>query len=145
MAVPYKPERYNTVNPMLAVKDARAEVEYLQKAFDAELIYAMEGEDGVYHHAEVSLFGTLVMIGQPGDPSAVHPSTLYMYVEDTDAAWKKAVDAGGTSIKEPETAFYGDRNAAVQSANGNYYWLATNLEALSDEEIDQRAREASQD
>jgi len=58
-----------------------------------------------------------------------------------DAAYKRAVQAGGTSLREPADQFYGDRSAGVQDACGNQWWLATHVEDVSSEEV-QRRQEA---
>ena len=66
-------------------------------------------------------------------------SMLYLYTEDTDATYKRALKAGATSIMEPADQFYGDRSAGVQGPQGNQWWIATRLENLSQEEIQKRA------
>jgi uncharacterized glyoxalase superfamily protein PhnB len=64
---------------------------------------------------------------------------IYLYVEDVDAVYKRAVQAGATSVKEPENQFYGDRSAGVTDAVGNYWGIATRVEDVSPEEIAKRA------
>jgi uncharacterized glyoxalase superfamily protein PhnB len=60
-------------------------------------------------------------------------------VEDVDAAYKRAVQAGGASDREPQDMFYGDRSAAVTDPFGNFWGIATHVEDVSPEELKKRA------
>jgi len=64
---------------------------------------------------------------------------LLLYVMDTDAAYKRALKAGASSLREPMDAFYGDRVAGVKDSFGNSWWIATHQEDLSREELDRRS------
>ncbi len=68
---------------------------------------------------------------------------IYLYVEDTDAAYQRALKAGATSVMEPADQFYGDRNGAVKDASGNEWWIATHVEDVSPEEMEKRAKAQS--
>lgn len=75
----------------------------------------MARPDGTIVHAEVRIGDSTVMMGEPqGDQKSI-PAILYVYVSDTDATYKRALQTGGTSIMEPANQFYGDRNGAVRS------------------------------
>jgi PhnB protein len=67
---------------------------------------------------------------------------IHLYVEDCDATYKRALDAGASSIREPADQFYGDRIAGVKDRFGNRWWIATHKEDLSKEEIAKRMDEA---
>ena len=67
------------------------------------------------------------------------PTMLYMYVEDVDAVYKKAMEAGGKSVMEPIDQFYGDRSGAVEDMAGNQWWIATRKENVSSEELMRRS------
>ncbi len=67
---------------------------------------------------------------------------IHLYVEDADATYRTAVEAGGVSLREPADQFYGDRSGAVKDAFGNQWWIATHKEDLSPEEIATRAQTA---
>jgi len=62
-----------------------------------------------------------------------------LYVTDTDATYRRALEAGAASLREPMDAFYGDRTAGVKDAFGNSWWIATHQEEVSREELDRRA------
>jgi uncharacterized glyoxalase superfamily protein PhnB len=77
-----------------------------------------------------------------GEPMGEHgpmPSTIYLYVNDTDATYKRALRAGATSTMEPADQFWGDRGAGVKDLAGNHWWIATRKEDVSPEELAQRA------
>jgi PhnB protein len=89
----------------------------------------------------------MVLIGQaPKDHPAnkLMPAMLYMYVEDVDAVYRKAIAAGGESIIEPVDQFYGDRVGAVRDLTGNQWWIATHKEEMSSEEMTRRATARNQ-
>ena len=114
------------------------------KAFDAEPGMVMDGPEGMIMHAEMT-FGdhSLMMSGEfPGmseAPSGRSPVNFMMYVDDVDAAFAKAVDAGMTSEQEPENQFWGDRTAAVADGMGYTWTLAKTFEEVSPEEMGKRA------
>jgi PhnB protein len=70
-----------------------------------------------------------------------HTAMLYLYLEDADAVFKKAVGAKATSVQEPKTEFYGDRAGAVKDEWGNVWWIATHVEDVDPEELDRRVKE----
>jgi PhnB protein len=133
------PDGYHSVTPYLAVHGAAKLIDFLQRAFDAAVTERMEGPDGAITHAEVRIGDSIVMLGEAPSERKPMPAMLYMYVADTDAVYRRAIAAGGTSIREPADQFYGDRSAAVQDACGNQWWLATRIENLTSEEIQKRA------
>ena len=82
----------------------------------------------------------MLMLGERSDNAAANPAMLYLYVEDCDSEYRRAVAAGGKSIMEPVDQFYGDRSGAVEDAAGNQWWIATHIEDMSDEELIERAK-----
>lgn len=137
------PDGYHTLSPYLTVKDARALTDFLKKAFDAETeIQTMP--DGTVFNANAKVGDSMVMMGQvPKDypDEKLSKANLYMYVEDVDAVYKKAIQAGGESIHEPADQVYGDRRAGIIDPAGNQWWIATRIEDLSSEELSKRAAE----
>ncbi len=141
MAVKAIPDGYHTVTPYITVEDAGEVIEFLKKAFDAQETYAMRDEHGKVRHAEVKVGTSMVMLGSSHDQWKARPANFYVYVEDVDAVYRKAVTAGGKSVAEPETQFYGDRHGAVTDSQGNTWWIATHVEDVSEEEVGRRAKE----
>jgi PhnB protein len=141
MAVKPIPDGYHTVTPYITVDDPSAVIDFLKKAFDAQETYAMRDKNGRVQHAEVKVGSSMVMLGGARDPSQVRPGNFYLYVEDVDALYKKAIEAGGKSLNEPANQFYGDRHGGVQDSQGNSWWIATHVEDVSEEELERRAQE----
>ncbi len=144
------PEGYHTVTPMLTVQDAAAAIDFYKKAFAAEERFRMPTPDGKgVAHAELKIGDSVLMLGDemPGQEcrSPVScggtPVSFYVYVEDVDAAFKTAVDAGGKVRMPVEDMFWGDRIGEVVDPSGHVWTLATHMEDLSDEEIRKRGQE----
>ena len=143
MSVKPVPDGYHTVTPYLTVADAAQQIEFLQKAFNATLRYQMKDDSGVVRHAEIQIGDSVLMIGQARDQWVHKPGHFYLYVPDCDAWYHSAIAAGGKSVQEPATQFYGDRHGGVDDPQGNTWWVATHVEDVSPEEIDRRARAAA--
>ncbi len=141
MAVKPIPDGYHTVTPYLTVDDPVPVIEFLKKAFDAQETFAMRDEKGNIGHAEVKVGSSMLMLGRAHDQWKTRPGNFYVYVEDCDAIYKKALAAGGTSISEPETQFYGDRHGGVTDSQGNNWWIATHVKDVSPEDMERAARE----
>ena len=84
--------------------------------------------------AEMKIGDPIVMVSGDGEREAM-PAFLYVYVEDTDETYRRAIGAGGESIEEPKDTPYGDRRAMMQDAWGNRWQIATHREDLSVNEI----------
>lgn len=136
------PDGYHTVTPYLTVNNPGAVIDFLKKAFDAQEIFAMRDDKGNIGHAEVKIGDSMVMLGGAHDQWKARPSNFYLYVEDVDAMYKNALAAGGKSISEPETQFYGDRHGGVEDSEGNNWWVATHVEDVPPQELELRAKEA---
>jgi PhnB protein len=140
MAVKPVPEGYHTVTPYLTSPDLPRLLEFMKAAFDAKAD-VMNDAEGNARHAEVQLGDSRLMCGQASEKWPARPSQLYLYVEDTDAVYARAMEAGAKSLMEPADMFYGDRNAGVEDSQGNYWWIATHVEDVSPEEMERRAAE----
>jgi uncharacterized glyoxalase superfamily protein PhnB len=136
------PEGYHTVTPYFVVHDAARFIEFLKRAFQAEERYVLRHPDGSVWHAEMKIGTSPVMLGQANAQWKPRPSTMHLYVEDVDAAYRRAVAAGGKPLREPADQFFGDRSGAVEDAEGNHWYVASRKENLSDQEIEQRTKAA---
>ena len=92
-------------------------------------------------HAEVKIGDSRIMLAEACGAWTPMPTMIHLYVPDTDATYRSALEAGATSLQEPADQFYGDRSGGVKDAFGNHWWIATHKEDLSAEEM-QRRREA---
>jgi len=150
MSVDPIPEGYRSVTPYLAVDDATAALDFYARAFGAEEVEKMAAPDGSIAHAAVAIGDSRVMLSDPFPQATAKPprqlggtsATIFLYVEDTDAAFRRAVDAGATGTMPPEDMFWGDRFAQVADPFGHVWQIATHKEDVSVEEMERRAQEA---
>jgi uncharacterized glyoxalase superfamily protein PhnB len=143
MTVNAVPEGYHTITPYLIVQDANALVDFIKRAFGAKEVHVMRGPKGEIAHADLLVGDSHVMLGQANGPWPAMATSIYMYVPDCDAVYRKALEAGGTSVQEPKTQFYGDRHAAVKDPCGNTWWPATHVEDVPPQELEKRAADAA--
>jgi PhnB protein len=143
------PEGYSTLTPYLAVDDASAAIDFYQRAFGAKERARMAGPGGSVMHAELEIGDSLVMLSDPFPQASTKPPkelggtsvSIMTYVEDTDALYKQAIDAGATSLMEPDDMFWGDRFSSVQDPFGHSWTIATHVEDVSPEEMQKRSEE----
>ena len=122
------PEGFRTVTPYVMVPDAAALVAFTRRVFDAEELHRSTSAHGI--HASVRIADSTLMIGGGAPPERVwtgtpRPTALHIYVPDTDATYARALEAGATSIGEPQDQPYGERSAGVKDASGNVWYIAT--------------------
>jgi PhnB protein len=141
MAVKPIPEGFHTITPYITVDNPEAVMDFLKKTFNAQETFAMRDDKGKVQHAEVKVGSSMVMLGAARDQYKARPGNFYVYVEDCDAVYKKAIAAGAKSLGEPADQFYGDRHGGVTDAEGNNWWIGTHVEDLSHEELNRRAKE----
>jgi PhnB protein len=124
-----KPDGYSSVSPYLVVDGAQHVIDFLKKAFDATELRRYDMPDGSVTHAEVRIDDTVVMIGDAGGEWPAFPSWLHVYVQDVDATYRRALEAGGVSVQEPERKEGDpDRRGGVKDPAGNTWWIATQAE-----------------
>jgi uncharacterized glyoxalase superfamily protein PhnB len=129
MSVAPKPEGYSTVSPYLVVEGAQRVIDFLQQAFGATALRRYERPDGSVMHAEVRIGDTVVMIAEGNAQWPAFPSMLHVYVDDVDAIYRRALEAGGTSVQEPSRQQGDpDRRGGVRDPAGNGWWMATQVE-----------------
>ena len=131
------PKGYGTVTPFLCVTDGPKMIDFMKQAFNAQVMFRMDGPDGALAHAELKIGDSMVMLGQT-PPERATRAMLHLYVPDTDAVYKTALAAGATSVREPADQFYGDRSGGVRDPFGNEWWMATHVEDVSKEEMERR-------
>lgn len=142
------PPGYRTVTPHLVVSDPARAIEFYKKAFGAEETARMPGPDGKsIMHAEIRIGDSAVMLGGEWEGVCRGPTslggtsvTLHLYVKDADASYKRAVDAGATSIMQPMDAFWGDRYGKVRDPFGHEWSLATHIKDLTPKQIQEGAQ-----
>ena len=142
------PEGYHTINPTLCCRDAARAIDFYKKAFAAEERMRMPGPGGKIMHAELRIGDSIVMLSDEmpdwewSSPQKYGgtPVSFYCYVNDVDAAWKRATEAGA-KVKMPLTdMFWGDRTGKLEDPFGHTWSLASQKEVLTSEEIAKRQK-----
>ena len=145
------PDAYPRVSPHLSIAGAAEALDFYTRVFGAtERGGRFAMPDGTIAHAEIELGGSIIMVGDEvpgrGDPSPKtlggSPVSLFVYVEDVDDVFRRAVEAGAAGVEAPADAFYGDRVATVHDPFGHRWNIATHIEDVSPEEMGRRAAEA---
>lgn len=118
-------EGFHTVTPYILVPDVEKFLGFLHQAFGATETFRAVGSAGGIH-VEVQIGDSKVMIGagagRSGQPT---PVILHLYVEDADAVYQRAVEAGGASLGKPEDKGDGDKRGGVKDPFGNEWYIAT--------------------
>jgi PhnB protein len=140
------PDGLHTVTPHLVVKGGKEAIEFYQKAFGAEVRSCKPGPDGRVMHAELKIGDSVLYLadafpeyGSHGPRDGSSPVTIHLAVEDADAVFNQAVAAGATVTMPLDNMFWGDRYGKLVDPFGHHWSVATHLEDLTDEQINQRA------
>ncbi len=144
------PEGAHTVTPNLVVRDAAKAIEFYKRALGAQEIARMPAPDGksIWHaHIKVgdsSIYLNDEMPGMSRPPPAAEapaPVTIWLWVPDCDAAFKRAVDAGARPVGQPTDMFWGDRCAGVADPFGYLWSFATHQKDMSMDEMRRAGQE----
>jgi PhnB protein len=118
-------ETYHTVTPYLVVPDADAELKFLAAAFGATELVCARNPDQTIMHAELKIGDSMIMMGQAGEQWKALQASLYLWVENVDDVYAKALAAGAASQSPPEDKPYGHRNAGVVDPCGISWWIGS--------------------
>ncbi len=147
MPVSKIPQGFHTVTPSLVVRGAAQAIDFYKKALGAEELMRMEGPDGKIGHAELKIGDSVIFLTDESPAMGTKsPQTLggaagnlYLYVEDVDSAFRRAVDAGGKTTMPVSDMFWGDRYGSFVDPFGHTWGLSTHTQDLSEPEIEKRA------
>lgn len=128
MSSSHKPTSYSTVSPYLIVDGASGTIDFLKTVFGAVELRRFPDAAGKIMHAEVRIDDTIVMVADGADGWPPVPSYVHVYVSDVDATYKRALEAGATSVQEPVKKEDEDKRGGVQDAGGTTWWIATKVE-----------------
>jgi PhnB protein len=129
------PEGYHSVQPYLMFVNTREAITFFAKVFGAKEKLCMQSPEGRVHHAEITIGDSVVMMAD--ENAAIEafatshyggsPVSVMVYVDDCDATYAKALEAGATSLREPADQPYGDRMAGILDPFGYKWWVAHSL------------------
>lgn len=137
----------HTLNAYLTLKNSSEAIEFYKKAFGATEKGRVTMPDGSIGHAEIEIEGSVLMMADEnpgwGNKSAQtyggSPVSLGLYVEDADAAFKRAVDAGATVVMPVSDQFYGDRSGSVMDPFGYKWSIATHKQDMTWPEMQEKS------
>jgi PhnB protein len=145
-----QPDGYHSITPYLYVADARKAIEFYSKVFGAQELFRMDGPGGTIGHAELRIGDSVVMLAdeQPEmgarSPKAYGgtPYCLLLYVADVDRVFTQAVATGAKELRPVENKFYGDRTGMIEDPFGHQWAIATHVEDVAPEDMQERAKAA---
>lgn len=140
------PDGYYTMTPQLTLDNAAQTIDWYKSALGAEEVSRSIGPDGKIMHAELEIGNSRfmvndVMMGKGPQAFGGSPASFWLYVEDSDALFNRAVGAGAKVQMPMADQFWGDRAGAVTDPAGYTWWVSTRKEDLTHAEIQQRAAE----
>jgi PhnB protein len=143
------PDEYHTITPYLTVRGAAEALAFYERAFGAKEHFRMDAPGGKLMHAEMRLGDSAFMLTDEFEewgnrsPATIGAtgSSLMVYVEDVDATFQQAVEAGAKVVMPVENHFYGDRMGMVEDPFGHRWSLASHVEDVPPDELERRARE----
>ena len=147
MAVKPIPDGYHSVTPYLIVHDGAKALDFYKRAFGAVEAMRMNGPDGKVGHAEIKIGDSHIMLADehPGmgfrSPKSLGGAgvSILLYLENVDARFKQAIDAGAKVLRPVVDQFYGDRSGTLEDPFGHVWTLATHTEDVPPEEMGKRA------
>jgi uncharacterized glyoxalase superfamily protein PhnB len=119
------PAGYSIVSPYLIVDGADRTIAFLASVLSAVEIRRFPHPDGRVAHAEVRIGDSVIMLADGTDRWPPVPAHVHIYVPDVDATYRRALDAGATSVQEPTRKDDPDRRAGVKDSGGTTWWIAT--------------------
>lgn len=140
------PPGYHSVTPYLGQRDCAAAIAFYERAFGAVTVMNLDRPGGKIAHAEIRIGDSILMMSDEnpewGSKSAItlggSPVHLMIYVPDVDAAFARAIAAGGTQVRQVQDQFYGDRSGTLADPFGYQWTLATHIEDVSEDEAKRR-------
>ncbi len=144
------PEGFHTATPYLIIRDTAKAIEFYQKAFGATERMRMPTPDGKIAHAEIQIGDSIIMMADENpqwgvqSPQALKgsPVSVFLYVPDVNATFQQAIAAGATEAMPLADMFWGDRYGKVVDPFGHRWDLATHVEDVAPEEMEERMKKA---
>ena len=140
MAVQAVPEGHHTVTPQLSIEGAAKAIDFYKQALGAEEIMRAPDPSGQkIWHATLRIGNSLIFVNdvfpEMGPGAEQSRSSLWLYLPDVDASYKRAVDAGATGAMPPADTFWGDRMSVIRDPFGQRWTFATHVKDMTPEEI----------
>ena len=118
------PKSHQAVMPYLLMEDAAAFIEFVTRVFDAELTHHSMREDDLVGHCEIQIGGSTIMFSNSRSEWKPATANMFVYVENADETYAKAIENGATTIMPPDDQQYG-RGCGVADPFGNVWWITS--------------------
>ncbi len=122
---PPVPKGFHTLTPYVITRGADRFIEFATRAFGATLHNRHANDKNAVVHAELSIDGAMVEVSDGSAQWPPRPCCLHVFVPDADIVYQRAIAAGGKSLYAPMDQPYGHREAGVEDAGGNHWFIAT--------------------
>ncbi len=120
-------QKYPTIIPYLMVEGAIKLMAFLKQSFNAEEVQCHLLPDGTVVHAEMRIGDSMIMVSDAKPEYPAMPTMIFIHLDDCDTYYKRTLEAGAKSIREPKNEDYGDRMAGVTDFAGNQWWIASTI------------------
>jgi len=139
------PEGYHSISPSLTCKNAARAIEFYKSVFGATEVMRMPGPEGKIMHAELKIGDSIIFINDdfPGMAEAPTPGVtpslfMFLYTEDVDSVYNRAVSMGSMVVMPLENMFWGDRYGKVTDPFGHQWGIAQHVEDVAPQEMKRR-------
>jgi len=121
----WTPAKYASVVPTLRADNGDRLLDFLQFVFEAEVLHRATDSKGKITHAEVRIGHGIVEVSDANEAWPATEASLHVFVQNADACYKRALEAGAVSLYEPADMPYGERSGGIQDEFGNSWFIAT--------------------
>jgi len=142
------PEGYHSISPSLTCKNASQAIEFYKRVFNATVLMSMPGPGGIIMHAELQIGDSRIFLNDevPGMAHAPAPGSstgvyLFLYTEDVDSVYNRAVSEGAQVTMPLSNQFWGDRYGKITDPFGHNWGVATHVEDVTPEQMKLRQEE----
>ncbi|MFI9769629.1 VOC family protein [Streptomyces sp. NPDC052415] len=135
------PTGYTTVAPWVVTEDTGALLDFVTQVFGGEELARVRTEDGSIGHGEIRVGDTVVLAFDRRADWPPTPSLLRVFVADADAAFSRAVEAGGQVVTALSDNAFGQRGGRIKDPFGNIWWVTSHVEDVAEEEAWRRLRD----
>jgi len=140
MSAQWLPKGFHTITPNIIVDDAEQAVAFLKKAFGATERYRLTMSDGRIAHCELKIGDSVLNLGASMEGWPAHGLVAQIYVEDSDALFQRAVQAGAKVMMSMTDMFFGSHEGRLEDPFGNVWIIATLKEEVPPEEMQRRMK-----
>ena len=134
-------KEYSTICPYLMLESIENEIAFLIRVFNSKIKDEKKAKDGLIIYGEMIIGDSIIMMGKARPDYPARESMNYVFVDDVDIVYEKAMKSGATSIMEPGDRYYGYRECGFADPQGNQWWVGSIQEELSNEELKERAND----